>query len=55
MALPFKYTSVNIVLTDEMDNSQWILKVYDGELIIEPKCDVAKRKHKINKIVNEKD
>lgn len=45
--------NAGVVLTDKFDNSKWRLVVYNGKIKLDPHCDVAKRKHKINIITNE--
>lgn len=44
----------NLALLDEKTGNKWLLKVYDGELIIEPVDLQDKRDIKIKKILNEK-
>ena len=44
----------NLALLDEKTGNKWMLKVYDGELIIEPVYLQDKRDLKIKKILNEK-
>ena len=44
----------NLALLDEKTGNKWMLKVYDGELIIEPIYLQDKRDLKIKKILNEK-
>jgi hypothetical protein len=44
----------NLALLDEKSGNKWLLKVYDGELIIEPVDLQDKRDIKIKKILNEK-
>jgi hypothetical protein len=43
----------NLALLDEKTGNKWLLKVYDGELIIEPVDLQDKRDIKIKKILNE--
>lgn len=40
-----------LVLVDEEDGSEWIIKVKNGELIIEPKDFKRKRDFKIDKVL----
>ena len=44
----------NLALLDEKTGNKWLLKVYDGELVIEPVDLQDKRDLKIKKILNEK-
>ena len=44
----------NLALLNEKTGNKWLLKVYDGELIIEPVDLQDKRDIKIKKILNEK-
>jgi hypothetical protein len=44
----------NLALVDEKTGNKWLIKVYDGELLIEPLDIQDKRDFKIKKILNEK-
>jgi hypothetical protein len=44
----------NLALVDEKNGNKWLIKVYDGELLIEPLDTQDKRDFKIKKILNEK-
>jgi len=44
----------NLALVDEKTGNKWLIKVYDGELLIEPLDTQDKRDFKIKKILNEK-
>jgi hypothetical protein len=44
----------NLALVDEKTGNKWLVKVYDGELLIEPLDTQDKRDFKIKKILNEK-
>jgi hypothetical protein len=44
----------NLALVDEKSGNKWLIKVYDGELLIEPLDTQDKRDFKIKKILNEK-
>jgi len=44
----------NLALVDEKTGNKWLIKVYDGELLIEPLDIQDKRDLKIKKILNEK-
>jgi len=44
----------NLALVDEKTGNKWLVKVYDGELVVEPLDIQDKRDLKIKKILNEK-
>jgi hypothetical protein len=44
-------TATSITLKDEKDGSEWCIKIYDGELIIEPVDKVAKRNYNIKRVL----
>ena len=44
----------NLALVDEKTGNKWLIKVNDGELLIEPLDTQDKRDFKIKKILNEK-
>lgn len=44
----------NLALVDEKTGNKWLVKVYDGELVVEPVDIQDKRDLKIKKILNEK-
>jgi hypothetical protein len=44
----------NLALVDEKTGNKWLIKIYDGELLIEPLDIQDKRDLKIKKILNEK-
>jgi hypothetical protein len=44
-------TATSIILKDEKDGSEWCIKIYDGELIIEPVDKVAKRNYNIKRVL----
>jgi len=44
----------NLALVDEKTGNKWLVKVYDGELVVEPLDTQDKRDLKIKKILNEK-
>jgi len=44
----------NLAIVDEKTGNKWLIKVYDGELLIEPLDTQDKRDFKIKKILNEK-
>jgi hypothetical protein len=44
-------TTTSITLKDEKDGSEWCIKIYDGELIIEPVDKVAKRNYNIKRVL----
>jgi len=50
-SLVFSDNDTSIILKDEKDGSEWCIKIYDGELIIEPVDKVAKRNYNIKRVL----
>jgi hypothetical protein len=50
-SLVFSDNATSIILKDEKDGSEWCIKIYDGELIIEPVDKVAKRNYNIKRVL----